>query len=150
MQVFLKYFFVWMFLGKERWITVVLKLWFFSPLVFFLQVVILKDLKNSDGNFSEKQKIELNKVTVVHRNWTQQGGMESMREVIAFHCQLQQPYTCARLWGGQAMSSSKDIAWWTLFLLCDLITTLESELCQAQPVKLRMNEVIHVLSYGLT
>lgn len=69
----------------------------FPPLVFFLQVVILKDLKNSDGNFSEKQKIELNKVTVAHRNWTQQGGMESVSEVIAFHCQLQKPYACSCL-----------------------------------------------------
>lgn len=69
----------------------------FFPLLFFLQVVILKDLKNNDGNFSEKQKIELNKVTVVHSNWMLQGGMEPTSEVIAFHCQLQQPCVCACL-----------------------------------------------------
>lgn len=40
--------------------------------------MILKDLKNSDGNFSEKQKIELNKVTG-----------ECKGEIIAFYCQLQ-------------------------------------------------------------
>ncbi|NWI60931.1 GUC2C protein, partial [Calyptomena viridis] len=44
------------------------------------KVVILKDLKNSDGNFSEKQKIELNKVTVTRSNWTEQGGMGPMSE----------------------------------------------------------------------
>lgn len=63
----------------------------FYALLFFLQVVILKDLKHNDGNFSEKQKIELNKVTVACSNWMLQGGMEPMSEVIAFHCQLQQP-----------------------------------------------------------
>jgi len=69
----------------------------FYPLLFFLQVVILKDLKNSDGNFSEKQKIELNKVTVARSNWTLWSGMEPMSEVIALHCQFQQPYACACL-----------------------------------------------------
>lgn len=30
--------------------------------------MILKDLKHSDGNFNEKQKIELNKVRVLYFN----------------------------------------------------------------------------------
>lgn len=56
-------------------------------------MVILKDLKNSDGNFTEKQKIELNEVNVAHSNWTLQGGMKPMSKVVAYDQQLQQ--SCA-------------------------------------------------------